>query len=167
MFLIYHIYLYTGHGVPYPLPPTVWHLKTERWHYYKQSKLLQFSCPESGCPLLCVYWSCGGTVGIVTTLQTGRWRNCGLFLAGASGFPQTCSQWLLGIPSLMFSRDWWLFLQGQNSQDVKLTTHLSWIPRLRVGGTILCFPHVQSGLAHGQLHLYLHVYLLYMSLHTV
>jgi len=89
------------------------------------------------------------------------------FLAGASGFPQMCSQWLLGIPSLMFSRDWWLFLQGQNSQVVKLTTHLSLIPRLRVGGTILRFPHVHSWCAHGQLHLYLHVYLLYMSLHIV
>lgn len=78
MFLIYHIYLHTGHGVPYPLPQPVWHLKNERWHYYKQSKLLQLSCPESGCPLLCVYWSCGSSVGIVTIIQTGWWRNYGL-----------------------------------------------------------------------------------------
>lgn len=78
MFLIYYIYLRTGHGVPYPLPQAVWHLKNERWHYYKQSKLLQLSCPESGCPLLCVYWSCGSSSGIVTILQTRQWRNCGL-----------------------------------------------------------------------------------------
>ena len=78
MFLIYHIYLHTGHGVPYPSPQPVWHLKNERLHYYKQSKLLQLSCPESGCHLLCVYWSCGSSVGIVTILQTGQWRNCGL-----------------------------------------------------------------------------------------
>jgi len=89
------------------------------------------------------------------------------FLVGASSFPQVCSQRFLEIPSLMFNMDWWLFLQGQNSQDVKLTTHLSLIPRLRVGGTILCFLHVHSWCAHGQLHLYLRVYLLYMSLHIV
>jgi hypothetical protein len=167
MFIIYHIYLHTGHEVSHPPPHNqfgIWKIRG----YIIISRVNYCSSPvQSGCPLLFVYCSYGSSVGIVTILQTGWWRNCGLLPGRSRWFPQMCSHWLLGIHSLMFSRYWWLFLQGQNSWIVKMTTHLSLIPRLRVGGTILFFPHVHSQHAHGQLHLYLHVYLLYVSLRIV
>ena len=84
--------------------------------------------------------------GVLSRIWVGQPRNCGSDLGRIkwSSSSTTCPDWISGSPSFLHSVYLQLLPWGQSGRDVRITTYLEQVSKLRMSGAIPPLSHMPS-----------------------